>query len=97
MGNITAKNIFLLPVRFYRKFISPAIGSNCIYEPTCSEYFIESVEKHGIVKGFILGSARLLRCNRFYLGGPDEVPKVFSFKVIRDNRIRFRRLSRKKL
>lgn len=87
----TLKKAFLLPVAAYQKFISPMLGSNCIYSPTCSEYFKQAVMKHGIAKGTILGVARILRCNRFYMGGPDPVPDEFSFKYIKDRRTIFRR------
>lgn len=88
--NILVK-IFLLPIKGYQKFISPLLGSNCIYEPSCSEYVKTALIKHGIIKGSILGIARLLRCSRFYMGGPDPVPEKFSFKHIRNQRIAFRR------
>lgn len=86
-----ARKIFLLPVKAYQKLISPMLGANCIYSPTCSEYFKQAVMQHGIIKGTILGTSRILRCNRFYMGGPDPVPQEFSFKYIRDRRIIFRR------
>ncbi len=89
-NNILVK-IFLLPIKGYQKFISPLLGSNCIYEPSCSEYVKIALIKHGIIKGSILGIARLLRCSRFYMGGPDPVPEKFSFKHIRNQRIAFRR------
>lgn len=87
----TMRKVFLLPVKAYQKLISPMLGANCIYSPTCSEYFKQAVVRHGIVKGTILGTSRILRCNRFYMGGPDPVPDRFSFKYIRDRRIAFRR------
>ena len=85
------RKIVLLPVKAYQKLISPMLGANCIYSPTCSEYFKQAVMQHGIIKGSILGTARILRCNRFYMGGPDPVPQEFSLKYIRDRRTIFRR------
>ncbi len=85
------RKIFLLPVVAYQKLISPFLGKNCIYSPTCSQYFKLAVMKHGIFKGTILGVSRILRCSRFYLGGLDPVPDEFSFKYIKDSRIIFRR------
>lgn len=96
MGKTILTKIWLLPVRFYKKYISPAIGSNCIYEPSCSTYFAQCVEKFGIIKGTILGIDRLLRCNRFFLGGIDPVPEEFSFKSIRFRHVAFKRHLRTK-
>ncbi len=63
----------------YRKFLSPLKGQPvCKYYPSCSEYFITAVEKHGIIKGTILGSWRLLRCNPWSMGGIDYVPYKFT-------------------
>ncbi len=86
-----ARRIYLLPVKGYQKLISPFLGKNCIYTPTCSEYFNLCVQKFGIVKGTILGLSRISRCSRLFYGGPDDVPETFSFKQIRDRRIAFRR------
>ena len=91
MSRNVARRIFLLPVKGYRKLISPMLGDNCIYCPSCSEYFSTAVMRFGILKGSILGISRILRCNRLYYGGPDEVPETFSFRHIRDRRIAFRR------
>jgi putative membrane protein insertion efficiency factor len=85
------RNIFLLPVHIYRFAISPFLGPSCIYSPTCSAYMLDAVHKHGILKGFLLGIARILRCNRAFMGGPDPVPEQFSWKRIRDPYIIFRK------
>lgn len=87
----TARKIFLAPVRFYQKHISSGLGAHCNYTPSCSQYLVEAVEMHGILKGFILGVARLLRCSKYFMGGPDPVPEQFSFKAIRNAYIAFRR------
>ena len=94
MARNIARKIFLIPVKGYQKLVSPFLGANCIYCPTCSEYFNTSVMRFGIIKGTILGISRILRCSRMYYGGPDEVPQAFSFKHIRDMRIAFRRHGR---
>lgn len=90
------KRIYLLPVRFYKKHISPALGGNCIYTPTCSSYFEQAVMKHGIIKGTVLGLARILRCNRLFMGGPDEVPEYFTFKALKEPYTVYRRHYMKK-
>jgi len=61
-------------VRFYQKFISPCFPPSCRYYPTCSSYTIEAVEKHGAMKGGLMGFLRILRCNPFFKGGYDPVP-----------------------
>ncbi len=86
------QEIFLIPVHFYRLFISPMMGPcKCRYTPSCSEYFLGCVRKHGIAKGTVLGVARILRCRKSFLGGPDEVPESFSFENIKRDYIIFRR------
>ena len=66
---------FLLPVKFYRRFISPAFGPVCRYYPSCSAYALEAVRRHGIIIGFLLAGWRLLRCNPWSKGGVDKVPE----------------------
>ena len=68
------KKIFILPIRFYQKFISPALGDRCRFYPTCSSYMIEAIQIHGVIKGILLGTWRILRCNPFCKGGIDCVP-----------------------
>ncbi len=62
-------------VRLYQRFISPMIGSNCRYIPTCSEYMIEAIRIHGPFKGTWLGIRRIARCNPFGGWGYDPVPQ----------------------
>ncbi|MBP1552166.1 MAG: membrane protein insertion efficiency factor YidD, partial [Oscillospiraceae bacterium] len=50
------KKIFILPIRFYQKFISPALGDRCRFYPTCSSYMIEAIQIHGVIKGILLGT-----------------------------------------
>jgi len=69
--------IFTLPIRFYRKFISPLFPPRCKYYPTCSSYALEAYQKHGVIKGTILSVWRVLRCNPWSLGGVDKVPEEF--------------------
>ena len=58
-------------VRLYRIFLSPLLGQHCRYTPTCSVYFIESVEKYGAIKGSLRGLWRICRCNPWHPGGYD--------------------------
>ena len=66
--------IFLLPVYFYRIFISPMTPPSCRYTPTCSAYAIEAVKKHGAFKGGWLALKRILSCHPWGGSGYDPVP-----------------------
>ena len=66
--------LVLLPVRFYRLFISPLFPSSCRYTPTCSEYAVQAVQKHGPFKGSWLAIKRILRCHPWGGHGYDPVP-----------------------
>ena len=72
--------ILILIIKFYKYFISPLLGSRCRFLPTCSEYFIEALKIHGLKKGLILGSKRILKCHPFKIVGGshgiDFVPKI---------------------
>jgi len=68
------KKFLVLIVRGYQKFISPLLGNNCRFSPTCSEYFILAVEKYGVIKGSYMGGKRILRCHPFNPGGYDPLP-----------------------
>ncbi|MDB3869641.1 membrane protein insertion efficiency factor YidD [Candidatus Thioglobus sp.] len=67
--------LLLIPIKFYRLFISPLLGSNCRFQPTCSEYAYDSVKEHGLIKGFILSAKRIGKCHPWHDGGFDPVPK----------------------
>lgn len=60
-------------LRFYKLWISPMLPSACRYEPTCSVYMLEAVEKYGVARGVGMGIRRLLRCHPFHEGGFDPV------------------------
>jgi len=68
------KKLIVGLVKIYQRFISPMLGSNCRFRPTCSEYFISAVEKYGVFKGVYLGVRRILRCHPFNPGGYDPLP-----------------------
>ncbi|MDB2589590.1 membrane protein insertion efficiency factor YidD [Candidatus Thioglobus sp.] len=67
--------LLLIPIKFYQLFISPLLGSNCRFQPTCSEYAYDSVKEHGLIKGFILSAKRIGKCHPWHDGGFDPVPK----------------------
>jgi uncharacterized protein len=74
MNNLFIKP-FILLVRFYQLAISPWLGSNCRYQPTCSSYMIEALKEHGLIKGLWLGTKRIGRCHPWGDSGYDPVPK----------------------
>lgn len=59
---------------FYKSAISPWLPPACRFEPTCSIYAREAIEKHGFIRGLGLAARRLLRCHPFHAGGLDQVP-----------------------
>ena len=70
------KTIALGLINFYKKFISPILsffGIHCKYYPTCSEYTKQAIEKYGVIKGCMLGTKRILKCNPFSKGGYDPL------------------------
>ena len=72
---LTVRRLFLAPVRFYQRFISPLKGQpSCRFTPTCSAYAVDAVMEWGIVAGLVLALWRLVRCNPFSKGGYDPVP-----------------------
>jgi putative membrane protein insertion efficiency factor len=68
-------------IRGYQRLISPAFPRRCRYEPTCSAYAVESIGRFGALRGTLLATWRLLRCNPFSHGGFDPVPERFTLKV----------------
>ena len=67
------KKLCIKMIEFYQKKISPLLGHNCKYYPTCSEYTKQAIEKYGVIKGIFLGIWRILRCNPFSKGGYDPL------------------------
>ncbi len=69
--------LLIIIIKFYQFFISPVLGNKCRFFPTCSEYFIEALQKFGLFKGSELGIKRILRCHPFKkLGGDHGVDLV---------------------
>ncbi|MBQ7362376.1 MAG: membrane protein insertion efficiency factor YidD [Bacteroidaceae bacterium] len=66
--------IFILPIRFYQRCISPLTPPSCRFTPTCSQYAIEALRKHGVLKGLYLAIRRILRCHPWGGSGYDPVP-----------------------
>lgn len=74
------KKVLIFFLKVYKNGISPFLPQACRFTPTCSEYAMEAISKYGAIKGTILASYRLLRCNPFCRGGYDPVPETFTFK-----------------
>ena len=74
------KKIFIGLIRVYQRFISPLFPPSCRYYPTCSNYSVQAIQKHGAIKGSIMGISRILRCHPFVKGGYDPVPEQFSIR-----------------
>ncbi|MGV3244272.1 membrane protein insertion efficiency factor YidD [Staphylococcus sp. 11261D007BR] len=68
------KRVFILMIRFYQKVISPLTPPSCRFYPTCSNYTLEAIQVHGVLKGGWLGLKRILKCHPFHEGGFDPVP-----------------------
>lgn len=77
------RRVLLVLLRGYRLLLSPWLGSQCRFVPTCSLYAMTAIEQHGAALGGCLAARRLLRCHPWCSGGVDEVPAVprtlFSF------------------
>lgn len=69
------KKLMIAPIRCYQWCISPFLPSSCRYWPTCSDYAIEAVNKHGAWRGTILATKRIARCHPWSAGGIDPVPE----------------------
>ncbi len=70
----------ILSIKIYQLFISPIIGQNCRYLPTCSEYTIECLKKFGIIKGIFLSFKRISKCHPWGSHGYDPVPNKLEEK-----------------
>lgn len=67
------KKIFLYLLRAYQLFISPLLPPSCRFTPTCSQYAMDAIVRHGAIVGLYLSCRRLLRCHPFHAGGHDPV------------------------
>jgi len=66
--------LLVLPIKLYQRTISPLIGPRCRFYPSCSQYALEAILKHGALRGSALAIARLARCHPWHQGGVDLVP-----------------------
>jgi putative membrane protein insertion efficiency factor len=68
--------LLLACIRIYQRLLSPFMGTQCRFHPTCSHYACEAIQIHGPIKGSLLAAYRILRCNPFCAGGNDPVPET---------------------
>lgn len=68
------RHLLILGVRAYQFSLAPLLPAACRYTPSCSAYMIEALERHGALRGALLGIRRILRCHPFHAGGYDPVP-----------------------
>ena len=71
--NILA-TVLIIPIKLYQVLISPLLGSSCRYSPTCSQYSIEAIKKHGPFKGLWLAVKRISNCHPWGGSGHDPIP-----------------------
>lgn len=77
------KKIFQFLILIYQKTLSPFLGNQCRFSPTCSCYMHEALEKHGTFKGLVLGSIRILKCNPWIeTSWMDPVPERFAWRSL---------------
>jgi hypothetical protein len=66
--------LVLALIRGYKRFLSPLLPPACRFLPTCSDYAVEAIQRHGLMRGSAMGLSRLARCHPFHRGGYDPVP-----------------------
>jgi putative membrane protein insertion efficiency factor len=73
-GGVAVSRLLALLVRGYRYAVSPLLGMHCRFHPSCSEYALEALERHGAARGGWLALGRIARCHPWHPGGHDPVP-----------------------
>jgi putative membrane protein insertion efficiency factor len=73
--NGTLKKLFIFPIRLYQRYLSPLLGKNCRFDPTCSHFAVEAIEEWGVIKGIWMGARRIAKCHPWGGFGYDPVPK----------------------
>lgn len=76
------RKLFTLPIRLYQVTLSPLLGANCRYTPSCSQYMIDAIMEWGPIKGIYLGIKRIIRCNPWGGHGHDPAPKKLKVKKV---------------
>ena len=77
---MSARAVATVPIRLYRRVISPALPQRCKYHPSCSAYALQAIRTYGILRGVVLAGWRILRCNPWSHGGFDPVSRQRLFR-----------------
>jgi putative membrane protein insertion efficiency factor len=72
--NSAAQQLAIALVKAYQRWLSPLLGNNCRFHPTCSFYAVEAINRFGVIKGCWLAAKRILKCHPLNAGGLDPVP-----------------------
>ena len=72
---LAMRKLFMAIIKCYQFVLSPLLGQNCRFQPTCSEYALEAINRFGVIKGGYLSLRRLIKCHPFHSGGFDPVPE----------------------
>ena len=75
-NNSAPQKLVITCIKGYQRFISPLLGSNCRFNPSCSSYANEAIERFGVIKGGWLAGKRILKCHPLNEGGDDPVPPL---------------------
>jgi putative membrane protein insertion efficiency factor len=75
-NNSAPQKLAIAIIKGYQRFISPLLGSNCRFNPTCSSYANQAIERFGVIKGCWLASKRIVKCHPLNEGGDDPVPPL---------------------
>jgi len=75
-NNSAPQSIAIYIIKAYQRLLSPLLGNNCRFHPTCSSYAIEAINRFGVIKGSWLASKRILKCHPLNAGGSDPVPPL---------------------
>ena len=78
------KRLLMLLVRGYQLLLSPWVGGQCRFTPSCSQYTLQALDRFGAARGSYLGAMRIVRCNPWCRGGDDPVPRLFRWDAWRE-------------
>ena len=81
MGRRAAIALAIAPIRLYQRLVSPLLGPRCRYHPTCSAYAVDAIGSFGILRGLVLATWRVLRCNPWSAGGIDRAEDQRLFRA----------------